>query len=186
MMKRNMFFCAVIAAGILASAGARAQTLTVAPADGERRVSFDSVPNAVQNALTNYSAGVSSGAAATVWRRDAGDGLLYRGRITDVDGSSRVIDVTPGGRVQALHQFAPPLMKAFDPGVAVAWHNLPGSVQRTIQSNTNGLPVTTIVRKAAANGMTIYVAATTDATGAPVYIETTMNGNLVGVKRKSD
>jgi hypothetical protein len=185
MMKRSLIFAAALLAASAFTAQAEAQTL-MPPPTGEERVPFDNVPAAVQNSLTNYSSGESSGAAATVWERVTGGHTLYRGRIVDVDGSARVIDIDPTGRVEGLHQFAPPLAKAFDPGTAVAWHALPASVRKTIQGNTSGLPITTIVRKSAANGMPIYVATTTDATGALIYIETTANGSLIGVKRRPD
>lgn len=171
----------VIAAAMLVSLAATAQAAT-----GEVQVPFDSVPTAVQGALTDYGSGVSNGATASVWQGVDRGHVVYTGRIVDIDGSSRIIDVDEVGRVSALHQFAAPIVKFFDPGQTVAWASLTPGAQKTIADNSRGARVTEIVRKKAANGMTINVAATVDAAGQPVYIETTTDGTLIGLKRRPD
>ena len=180
MSKRNMQ-AALMAAGLIAALGTTAQAAT-----NETPVSFDSVPDAVQGALTDNGAGASNGATASVWRGLDRGNVVYTGRIVDVDGSSRIIDVDGTGRVSGLHQFAAPLRRYFDPGEAIAWTSLSPGVQKTIGDNSRGAPVTRIVRKTAANGLAIYVAITQDLGGRPVYIETTADGALIGVKDVQD
>ena len=172
---------ALVTAAMIGALGATAQAAT-----GETQVPFDSVPVQVQGALTDSGSGVSNGATASVWEGMDRGHVVYTGRIVDVDGSSRIVDVDELGRVSALHQFAAPLVKAFDPGETIAWTFLSPGAQKTIGDNARGAGVTHILRKRAANGMTIYVAATADAEGLPVYIETTMDGALIGVKHRPD
>jgi hypothetical protein len=172
---------AAIAAAIIISAGSAAYAQS-----GQERVPFDIVPGAVQNALTDSGAGISSGAAATAWRRTEGNRIIYTGRLVDVDGSARVIDVDAFGRVLNVHQFGAPTPRRVDPGETVTWNTLPPAVQNTMGDAATGAPLTRIVRKTAANGMPIYVASTTDLNGNPLYIETTAKGVLIGLKRKPD
>lgn len=164
---------------IAAAAPARA-------ASDEKRVSFDSVPGSVQDALTGYGGGASNGASASVWQGTDRGHTVYTGRIVDLDGSTRIIDVDELGRVSSMHQFAAPLVKYFDPGQTVGWSALSPGVQKTIADGSRGAAVTRIVSKKAANGMMIYVATMTDSLGNTAYVETMPDGTLIGVSRHMD
>lgn len=176
----NILRAAFVAAAILAlQSPAQAAT-------GERRVPFDSVPDVVQGALTDSATGISNGASASVWQGlDRGE-TVYTGRVTDIDGSMRIVDVDPAGRVLRLMQFAPPAVRRVDPGQMVSWNSLSPGVQKTIGDNSRGARVTGIVLKTAANGVPMYVAATSDRLGLPVYIETTTDGSLIAIRRRPD
>lgn len=90
---------AVLAAlvSIAAASPARAATQEV-------QVPFDAVPSIVQDALTVYSGGLSDTARASAWRGTLSGKIVYTGRVVDVDGTTRVVDVDADGNLIQFRQ----------------------------------------------------------------------------------
>jgi hypothetical protein len=168
-MKTKIMPAAVIAAAIAAfAASANA---------ADKRVSFDSLPTPVQFALTGASDDFSNEARASVFQGSDNGHATYTGRITDTDGTMRVVKVYRKGD---LWQVAPP-QSLPGRGAPTTWNGLPASVQRTLSHAADGRPIHAITRRLTPEG-TVYVAQVQGELGQSVILESDASGRLLNVR----
>jgi hypothetical protein len=70
----------------------------------EVQVPFDAVPTVVQEALTNYAGGLTDVARASAFRGTLSGRIVYTGKVTDIDGTTRIIDVDADGNLVQFRQ----------------------------------------------------------------------------------
>lgn len=151
-------------------------------AEDEVQVEFSSMPPAVQQALVRYAGASAPGTTATAWiALGDNDEIIYRGKITDLDGSTRIINVDENGDLLDFRDKGPRWWRIFRFGREVPWGEVPRNVRNTIAANAGGREIGEVTRRKAANGVIYYRAETTDAEGLPLVIEATQDGELLDV-----
>jgi hypothetical protein len=155
-------------------------------ASNEVRANFSLIPQSVQDSLAQMTGRIHPGMTTTVWKGVDNGRVVYSGKIMDIDGSSRTIEVDQQGRFVRRTTQGPHRSLAFSFGRKLDWANVPPAVQQTVTANAKGRAVSKTVWKVAVNGVPLYEAHTLDDLGNPVVIETTADGKLVAIKDKAD
>ena len=70
----------------------------------EIQVPFDAVPTVVQDALTTYAGGLTDVARASSFRGTLSGKIVYTGKVVDIDGTTRIIDVDADGNLVQFRQ----------------------------------------------------------------------------------